>query len=285
MKSMSLNRMIISSSTFFALLLLTACGGGGGSSDDSIVNPEPPPVSPQPWIGPKRFLLTKPETGNNPIEVSISHVDGAVMLDGVERKFQARAVERGQLAFSAGVPWIENSYKTSRSMLASNGNRVNYIEYSDSQSLAEIGAGDSNSIVAVRDYIALCSPSQRYSLINADAKPLSSESLSLFANRTLRSPRHEFNACSGNSRYLNFDAEGGATISMGGSSESLLGAERFSAAQLQFMAHGNSMLMPDGVGMRSIVIYQFNDSSGSRLAIQEFASYPDARKNYIRIWY
>ncbi|QZA78472.1 hypothetical protein K4H28_03385 [Deefgea tanakiae] len=264
--------------------LLAACGGSG--IEISVrPTPTPPPLA-KPWTGPTRFIVTQPETGPRSTTVDVAAADGSVVLDGVRRNFQAdvgQVVGGQQLAFSAGQPWQEDPTKLSRSTLVFNGQRQHSFDYPDGKSQSVVGGGTVEQTLAVRDFIALCSPEKRYFLVNANAQNVNAEILPQLANKTLYSKNFSAQSCLAESgSVMEFNAFGNVTVR----NTSTGATENISANNMQILANRGSVLTADRQGIRSLSIFSMNDGASRRLLIQEFVEYrADPSKNYIRMWY
>ena len=254
------------------ILLLTACGGGGSIE----INPLP---SLDPWTGPASYYAFKPETLNAASVVTVASADGAVILDGIKRNFQAKQTGT-RFNFTAGVPWINDGFNFTGGSEQQNNTRVDFVTYADQISRADIGNGSVNA-TPVMDFISLCSPAQQYVLINASA--ILQANSNAFLNMQLSSRRYAKGTCleEGRLKTLMFDANGGAMeIATGDPAISI------SAAEINQLIAGQSLPTLDNQGQRTMRFYKFKDARGERLAIQEFVRYPaDNNKSYIRIWY
>lgn len=254
------------------ILLLTACGGGGSIE----INPLPPLA---PWTGPASFNAFKPETLNAASVVNVASTDGAVILDGQKRYFQAKQTGP-RFNFTAGTPWINDGINFTGGYEQINNTRIDHVIYADQISRADIGNGWVNA-TPVMDFISLCSPEQQYVLINASAIPQTDSNA--FLNKTLSSRRYAKGTCleEGSLKTLKFDAVGGAM-----EITTLSPSVSISAAEINQLIAGKSLATSDNQGERTMRFYKFKDTHGERLAIQEFVRYPaDNRKSYIRIWY
>lgn len=254
------------------MLLLTACGGGGSIE----INPLPPLG---PWTGPSSYYAFKPETLNAASVVTIASTDGAAILDGQKRYFQAKQTGT-RFNFTAGSPWINDGVNFTGGYEQINSSRIDYVTYADQISRADIGNGSVNA-TPVMDFISLCSPDQQYVLMNTSAI-LQADSIA-FSGKTLSSRRYTKGTCQeeGRLKTLQFDTLGGAMeITTMGPSISI------SATEINQLIAGQSLPTLDNQGQRTMRFFKFKDGHGERLAIQEFVRYPaDNNKSYIRIWY
>ncbi|MGL4602838.1 MAG: hypothetical protein ACRCU9_01730 [Iodobacter sp.] len=258
-----------------SIFLLTACGGGGGSNE---IKPPPPPLL-NAWTGPASYKAFKPETLDASSLVAVASADGAVILDGKKRNFQAKQTGP-RFNFTAGAPWINDGINFTWSSELFNDNRIDSIVYPDGVTRADIGYGFANKTPAM-DFISLCSPEQQHVLINA-AAILQTDS-NAFANKRLSSRRYAKGTCKeeGRMKTLIFDATGGAIeISTGAP------VINISTAEINQLVAGKSLPDSDNQGNRTMLFYKFTDARGERMGIQEFVRYPaDNSKSYIRIWY
>lgn len=257
------------------IVLLTACGGGGSVD----FNP-PPPIVLEPWTGPSSYMAYKPETLDAASLVLVAGADGAVILDGKPRHFQAK--QSGlRFNFTAGSPWNHDGLSFTGGSEQLNDSQIDYLIYADQKSRADIGNGSPKNTTPAMDFIALCAPDQQHFLINAAAIRLND--MNAFLKKTLSSKRYQKGTCleDGRRKTLMFDAGGGAIEITTGEPNVAISADDF-----QRLIVGYSLPTPDNQGYRTMRFYKFKDANGERLGIQEFVRYPaDNNKNYIRIWY
>jgi len=257
------------------IVLLTACGGGVSVD----FNP-PPPIVLEPWTGPSSYMAYKPETLDAASLVVVAGADGAVILDGKKRNFQAKQIGL-RFNFTAGSPWNHDGLSFIGGSEQLNDSQIDYLIYADKKSRADIGNGSSKNANPAMDFISLCAPDQQHFLINAAAIQLND--MNSFLNKTLSSKRHDKGTCldDGRRKTLMFDAVGGAKEIITGEPAIAISADDFKR-----LLAGMSLATQDNQGSRTMRFYKFKDANGERLGIQEFVRYPaDNNKNYIRIWY